>query len=373
MSKTIRLLVSVLVALSMLFSFSASALDAAANTANEIFFFELVAGFFESLFARLYEFFKPGFTYIDVEDYTNELFEIPGLDDDFVPQGLCFVESLNSFAVSGYSSTDGEGDEALSRIYLIEKDTKSVKKLLLLSPDGTGFDYHAGGIACNGNDLWIASGGSEKKGGFAYHITTDVLSNAQSGDKVQFDGRFQTEAKASYMYCDGEMLWIGEFYNKDNPVNPDHSYGKNKAICCGYKLPVIVDYTAETKLAPDVLLSIPDQVQGMSVTDNGEVVFSTSYGRRNNSVMHIYSDYKSWKTDTASVFGTKDIPLYIAEMDSLITKITMPTLMEAFDYYNGKLYLIFESGAKIYSDARRVIKTVWETDINAVIDAVNNK
>lgn len=373
MSKTVCSLVCVIVAVSMLFSFPASAVDGAQSPSGEIGFFELIADFFEAVFAKIYELFKPGFSYIDVEDYTTELFEIPGLDDDFVPQGLCFVEALNSFAVSGYSSAGGEGDEALSRIYLINNDTKAVKKLLLLCPDGTGFDYHAGGIACNGSDVWVASGGCEKKGGYAYHITADVLAQAQDGAKVQFDGRFQTEAKASYMYCDGEMLWIGEFYNKDNPVNPNHSYGKNSAICCGYELPVDVDYTAEEQIAPDALLSIPDQVQGMSFADNGEVVFSTSYGRRNNSVMHIYSDYKSWKTDTAEVFGTKDIPLYIADSDSRITKITMPTLMEAFDYYNGKLYLIFESGAQKYSDARRVIKTVWETDINAVIGAVKNK
>lgn len=372
MSKSIRSLVCVIIALSMLFSTSASAVEATALT-TENSFVQLVTDFFESIFAKLYELFKPGFTYIDVEDYTTELFEIPGLDEDFVPQGICFVEAINSFAVSGYSSASGEGDETLSRIYLIDIDTKAVKKLLLLKPDGSAFDYHAGGIACNGSDVWVASGGSEKSGGFAYHITTDVLSAAQSGDKVQFDGRFQTEAKASYMYCDGEMLWIGEFYNKDNPVNPDHAYGKNKAICCGYKLPIDVDYNAETKLAPDAVLSIPDQVQGMSITDNGEVVFSTSYGRRNNSVMHIYSDYKSWNSDKVNIFDTTDIPLYIAENGSRITKVTMPTLMEAYDYYNGNLYMIFESGAEKYSDARRVIKTVWETDINAVINTVNSK
>ncbi len=370
MSKTVRSLVCVIVAVSMLFSFSASALEATVNPANEISFFECIIDFFESVFAKLYTLFKPGFTYIDVEDYTTELFEIPGLDEDFVPQGICFVDALNSFAVSGYSSASGEGDEVISRIYLIDNETKQVKKLLLLKPDGSAFDYHAGGIASNGNDVWVASGGSEKNGGFAYHITTDVLLNAQNGDKVQFDGRFQTEAKASYMYCDGTMLWIGEFYNRDNPVNSAHSYGDNSAICCGYELPINVDYTAEEQFVPDVVLSIPDQVQGMAFTDNGEVVFSTSYGRRNNSVMHIYSDYKSWKADTIKVFGEETVPLYVADKDSRITKITMPTLMEALDYYNGRLYLIFESGAEKYSDARRVIKTVWETDINAVIASV---
>ncbi|MBR6635579.1 MAG: hypothetical protein IKL41_08160, partial [Clostridia bacterium] len=87
MSKTIRSLVCVLVALSMLFSFSASAVDGAQTLSDEIGFFELIVDFFEAVFAKLYELFKPGFTYIDVEDYTNELFEIPGLDEDFVSQG----------------------------------------------------------------------------------------------------------------------------------------------------------------------------------------------------------------------------------------------------------------------------------------------
>lgn len=371
MNKTLRSFVCVILACLMLFSVGASAVDNTATVIQEKSFIERVSDFFEAVFAKLYSLFKPGFTYIDIEEYTNELFEIPGLDDDFVPQGLCFIEALNSFAVSGYSSAEGDGDETLSRIYLINKETQEVKKLLLLREDGSAFTYHAGGIACSGEDVWVASGGSEKNGGFAYHITTDVLSNAQSGDKVLFDGRFQTEAKASYMYCDGEILWIGEFYNKDNPVKSEHSYGDNSAICCGYKLPIDVDYSADLKLAPDVVLSIPDQVQGMSFAADGEVVFSTSYGRRNNSVMHIYSGYESWTKDSVEVFGTADIPLYIADENSVITKITMPTLMEAFDYHNGKLYLIFESGAEKYSDARRVIKNVWETDINSVIQYVS--
>ncbi len=370
MSKSLRAFISFILIGCMLFSVPAFAADIQ-PVSEDRNFFEIVADFFEAVFAKLYSLFKPGFSYIKAEEYTDELFEIPGLDDDFVPQGLCFIEELNSFAVSGYSSAEGDGDNTLSRIYLIDKNTESVKKLMLLSPDGTAFTSHAGGIACNGKDVWVASGGSEKKGGYAYHISTDVLSAAKSGDKVQFDGRFQTEAKASYMYCDGEMLWIGEFFNKDNPVNSAHSDGKNSAICCGYTLPLDVDYSAETKLAPDVVLSIPDQVQGMAFAANGEVVFSTSYGRRNNSVMHIYRAFSGWTQSTVEIFGKTDIPLYIADKSSIVTKITMPTLMEAFDYYNGRLYMIFESGAAKYSDARRVIKNLWETDIDGIISAVS--
>jgi hypothetical protein len=79
------------------------------------------------IYAKLFELFNPGFIYTEVEDYTNELFEIPGLDSEFIPQGVCFVESLNSFAISGYMPKDKNGNERLSRIYLVEADTNEIK------------------------------------------------------------------------------------------------------------------------------------------------------------------------------------------------------------------------------------------------------
>ena len=45
----------------------------------------------------------------------------------------------------------------------------------------------------------------------------------------------------------------------------------------------------------------------------------------------------------------------------------MPTLMEGLDYNNGKLYVIFESGANEYSDAKEINKNVWEMNIDEII------
>ncbi|MBR6619539.1 MAG: hypothetical protein IKK85_04280 [Clostridia bacterium] len=46
----------------------------------------------------------------------------------------------------------------------------------------------------------------------------------------------------------------------------------------------------------------------------------------------------------------------------------MPTLMEAVDYENGQLYILFESGAKAYSDADEIITDVWKTNTELLLN-----
>ncbi len=327
---------------------------------------EKITSIFLAIFAFIYGIFNPGFTYADVESYSKNAFEMPGLEEDFVPQGVCYVEALGMFAVSGYSSADKSASQEarLSRIYLVDTETNESKKLLLLDVDGSDFTAHAGGIASSGNDVWVSSGGGENSYGSVYHIGADVLASAENGAKVQFDGKFKTEAKGSFLYCSDDMLFVGEFYNEDNLVNKNHYFADNHGIICAYSLPLKENY------APEAVLSIPDEVQGMAINEEGKVLFSASYGRRKDSRIYIFDDYKNWTKSTVGVLNNENAPLYIADNDVLTAKIKMPTLMEGFDYENGKLYAIFESGAEKYSDAKRVIKHAWEIDINAVIESL---
>ncbi len=324
-----------------------------------------ICDFFRMLYGRLFELFNPGFIYVDVDDYTNELFEIPGLDSEFIPQGVCFVENLNSFAISGYMPKDKDGNERNSRIYLVEADTYEAKMFEIDS-----FTGHAGGVASNGDDIWVSSGGSQSSNGTVYHLSASYLDLKEDGSVISFDGKFKVETKGSFIYCDDNTLWVGEFYNNDkdsNKVNKSHHYGKNHSLACGYNLPLSVDYSANEKLAPDVVLSIPDKVQGMATTTDGKVIFSSSYGRRNDSTLYVFSSFESWESSTVTIFGKENIPLYISGKDDIECKIKMPTLMEGLDYHNGRLYVIFESGAIEYSNAKRVIKNLWETDIDSII------
>lgn len=325
-----------------------------------------ICDFFRMIYGKLFELFNPGFIYVEVDEYTDELFEIPGLDSEFIPQGVCFVESLNSFAISGYMPKDKDGNERNSRIYLVDADTNEAKMFEIDS-----FTGHAGGIASNGDDIWVSSGGSQSSNGTVYHLSANYLASKESGSVVTFDGKFKVETKGSFLYCDSNTLWVGEFYNDDkdsNKVNESHYYGKNHSLACGYNLPLNVDYSANEKLAPDIVLSIPDKVQGMATTPDGKVIFSSSYGRRNDSTLYVFEPFKNWESTTITIFGKENIPLYVSSKDSTVCKIKMPTLMEGIDYHNDKLYIIFESGAIEYSNAKKIIKNLWETDINSIIN-----
>ncbi len=353
MKKIISIILAFAIILSI-FTLPASAISVSEGVTN-IFYF--VKNAFDSVLG-----FLGGDKRVDVENFTEFPCEVPGLDDGFIPQGICFVENIGMFAISGYMPKDADGNEQFSRIYFVNPETQESKMFII-----DGFTGHAGGIASNGDDIWISSGGSASTNGKIYHFTVDMF-NGKSGT-VKYDGYFSVPVKGSVLYCDGEKLWVSEFYNNDkdsNKVNKDHHKGSNHAWSCGYYLPLTVDYSAKEKVAPDVILSIPDKVQGMSITADGEVIFSTSYGRRNDSRLHVFENYTEWSNDTVNIFDT-DVPLFVAKKKNRIIRFKMPTLMEGMDYHNGKLYVIFESGALTYSDAKEINKDIWEMDIDSII------
>lgn len=349
--------ISIILVLAMtysIFTVPASALNVGDSITN-IFYY--IKNTFDDILG-----FLGGDKRVDVENYTEYPCEVPGLDDGFIPQGICFVESMGMFAISGYMPDDNNGSKQFSRIYFVNPETNNSKMFII--DDFTG---HAGGIASNGSDIWVSSGGSSSTDGKVYHFTTDMF--ADESGTVKYDGYFSVPVKGSVLYCDGERLWVAEFYNNDkdtNKVNKTHHYGQNHAWSCGYDLPLSVDYSAKEKPVPSVILSIPDKVQGMSITADGEVIFSTSYGRRNNSKMQVYEPFTEWDSSTVNIFDA-DVTLYVAKKKNRIIRFKMPTLMEGIDYHDGKLYVIFESGAKTYSDAKEINKDIWKMDIDSII------
>ncbi len=359
--------ISILLAVVMIFT--AIPLSTSAVSKNFVTTYSITDGIINIFYAVKNVFdgfmgFLGGDKRIDYENYTEYPCEVPGLDDGFIPQGLCFVESMGMFAISGYMPNDTDGNKQFSRIYFVNPETEENKMFII--DDFTG---HAGGIASDGNDIWISSGGSSSTNGKIYHFTVDMFVG-ETGSTVIHDGYFSVPVKGSVLYCDGEKLWVSEFYNNDkdsNKTNEAHYYGSNHAWSCGYDLPIDIDYSSKETLVPDVILSIPDKVQGMSITADGEVIFSTSYGRRNNSKMYVFESYTTWDTNTVNVFDT-NVTLHVAKKKNIIMRFKMPTLMEGMDYHNGKLYIVFESGAKTYADAKEINKDIWEMDIHNIID-----
>ena len=328
-----------------------------------------LAAFFEELFAKIKKvilifvgnisiLIDGRYSKLDYSVYSTDAFELPGLDEGFVPQGICYVEILDCFAVSGY--VKGEN----SRIYLIDKETGEAKEIVLKD-----FIKHAGGIASDGEDVWVCAGGSDTEGGFVYHLSASALDKADDGAEIVFDGSFQTQVRASTVCCDGERLYVAEFYEEDDyPVNPDHSFpgNDNKAWSVGYELPIEPEEYDGSEKAPDIILSIPEKVQGMAVTSGGNIIFSTSYGRFYDSTLHIYKPLDEW-TQGGKVVDGEAVHLCVADDGSLVSKVKMPTLMEGIDVNGDTLYAVFESGATAYADAKEINSDAKAVKIDELI------
>lgn len=355
-------LISILLAVVMVFSVISVSASACVTKKDSSLNITSIFYSVKNIFDNILGFFG-GDKKVNVEEYTEFPCQVPGLDEGFIPQGLCFVEELGMFAISGYMPDDNNGNSQYSRIYFVDAETNESKMFII-----DKFTGHAGGIASHGSDIWVSSGGSSSSNGKIYHFTTDMFAG-ESGSSVKYDGFFSVPVKGSVLYCDGDKLWVSEFYNNDkdsNKVNKEHHSGTNHAWSCGYNLPLAVDYSAKETKAPDVILSIPNKVQGMAITADGNVVFSTSYGRNNDSRLYVFEPYTEWNSETVSVFG-ENVTMYISKNKNRIIRFRMPTLMEGMDYHNGKLYIIFESGAMTYSDAKEINKDIWEMDIDRII------
>ena len=75
----------------------------------------------------------------------NELFTIPDIDKGFIPQGIAFNKENNMYLLTGYM-----GNGSASPIYLIDADSKSVKKVLMYTPENKPFiGVHCPGCAAS--------------------------------------------------------------------------------------------------------------------------------------------------------------------------------------------------------------------------------
>ena len=77
--------------------------------------------------------------------------KIPGLNEAFIPQGFAYCEDLASYLVCGYMSNSEQ-----SRIYVVDGDG-AYKEIRLKKENGDNYTGHAGGISCNGGDVYISN------------------------------------------------------------------------------------------------------------------------------------------------------------------------------------------------------------------------
>ena len=157
------------------------------------------------------------------------------------------------------------------------------------------------------------------------------------------------DSSASFCFADASYLYVGEFYRAGPyETDPSHHFttpagDENKAILTA--LPLKADGSVADR-TPAFAASIPDQVQGFAVHENGTVMVSRSWGL-NPSYLDIYSGWADTK-GTVTLSG-KEIPLYYLDSGTLERSIAMPAFSEGLAILgDGRVAVSFESACNKY-------------------------
>lgn len=286
-----------------------------------------------------------GDTYKDFGDFIQSA-EIPGLDDDAVPQGIANYRSV-IYDEAGKATSNYQDylfvsaymkDNKPSRIYVTGTKTGYIGYVTVKNEDGSDYNGHCGGIATScvrkstSGMLWITSDdtvfcakrSSDEYGNIAEEIIAKAKLSKDSNaeNTIAFTSSFNANCNASFCFyydsdgnpdtfsASGDKLYVGEFYRKDNyETDPLHHVTtkngtQNRAFVYEYTMNTSSKYGLSTLSANNIpeenrvpkiqyIYSIPDKIQGFarikdtsasSATNSGKLVLSQSWGLPNSTL-----------------------------------------------------------------------------------------
>ena len=262
------------------------------------------------------------------KDYYSNLTKLcknPGLNEDYIPQGITFFD--NKIITVGYMK-----NQTNSRIYVIDSKTNEEKHFKLIS-NGKDFLGHTGGIQYLNGFLYLADEGTG-----IYKIPTNSL-NKNSSTTIDIGTPTKVNSNSSFVFGRDNYLYVGEFHrNTDYECTNiiEHNGKINYAIVEKYN---VNDFTT-----PVEIYSIPDQIQGFCIKDDGTIILSSSWGI-SSSKFYIYEPESVIKT-RQSYNNSK-----VSFLDEPTKIIKAPAMSEDLD-------IIFEN------DNSETILTMFESASN---------
>ena len=272
-------------------------------------------------------------------------FKVPGTADGFIQQGFekITVDGKELYLTSGYMKK-----EHSSRVYITDSKGKSLGYTKLRDENGERNRTHAGGIAVYGDYVYITNGADEK--GIEIFLLKDILD--ENNDVAWCVGTLDVSVAPAFVYVDtqNKTLYTGSFHKDDSVyLSPDEhkELGKdhdNTALILAYD---ITNGGKEISSSPKEAYTITSKVQGMTFTDSGKLVLSTSWGvSKSHLLVYDFENVKK-SEDKTTLFGS-EISLYHVDEASLVDDIKAPPMAEELVYNDGKVYIMNESASAKY-------------------------
>lgn len=276
---------------------------------------------------------------------SEKTFVIPDIMEGYVPQGMHYCEDKEVFLLSGY---DAAGEP--SPLFVVKKSGELTGKVTLQNSDGTPFLGHGGGVARNGDFVYLT--GDDAR---LYIFSLEEILTAEQGGTVRAKGEFSLqESEQDYLIpafvtVYENTLVVGEFYREEVYPTPEAHHMTTKAGDVHYAIALefALDESAQWGFSPvpQKAYSLPNQVQGMTLHGD-RVYLSTSWGL---SFSHILEHDMTALQDQGEidVLGTT-LPLYAMDSASLVKDYKIAPMSEEMVVLDGKLYVLSESACDKY-------------------------
>lgn len=284
------------------------------------------------------------------------LCDIPELDKGYVPQGFCYIDSMDVYAVTAYAA-----DKASIITFIDGENGQRLKTVSLGYEDGSVSKAHAGGIADIGDSLIVTIGDCIKR------IRLSDVAECDDYSTVVFTGSLQTDlTSCSYACSYGDLLLVGEFYvcktDSSYIPKPGHFsfisfFERSYAYCEVMDMSDLDKAFSQEKPEVEYVIAMPNSVQGVAF-DGETLVTAVSYGRNNDSYLRYY-DLSKAQAKTTEVYGSQ-VELLLPGKSCITSSVTLPPLLEGIDMHGEKVAGIFESGAEKYSDSKFIVNSICD-------------
>ena len=311
-------------------------------------------------------------TYEGKEAYTDflaqaqPLFLIPGLKQVLTPQGIASCPTTGRTYISAYSV-----DDLPSVVMVTEAQSNElVAEYYLYNADGTPFTSHVGGVAVTETHMYLSA---KLDNDGSYRIAAIALADLprEGAHNITVEETIAMAMSPSMMSYSEGFLWVGNFYhpNADYNLSPNMNYTTPAADGSEYGCYILgFDMrqghqrllTDNDYPMPDVILAAPNRVQGVTLAGNNHVVLSQSYGRANDSALLIYDLDLTGESDLTLTLNGQQIPAFLLDINRQTHQInTIPMSEGLATAADGRVLVLFESGAIRYQDGKHRTSYVW--------------
>ncbi len=245
----------------------------------------------------------------------------------YVPQGLC--RAGDYILITAYDAKKKHN----SVVYAIDPVANELVSTLTLPNK-----YHAGGIAFDGENIWITGNTSDKYSGepFVQYMTYETFCDlirtpVAEASKGDLSKRITVNNKPSFLEYDNGMLWVGTYTG---------SNGNSGGYMNGYPVVKRNDGTSLDTLMYKTITGIDSSAQGADIDGKSMYVSSSYMGM-------VYG----MKSSFICKYNISDIKKGADRLDVRnreTSRVEVPKMNEEILVEGGSVLVNFESGAEQY-------------------------